>query len=86
MNPYGSFEKNILHRHFWMSIINFVPECDRVTFKKLNKSFYYLIKDMCVKDKPNILASKNLIESFIKARHFSFDYKNDILEGACFER
>ena len=83
MNPFGSFEKNIFDKNFWIPIINFIPECQRVTFKKLNKSFYYLIKDLCVEDKLKTLASKNLIESLIKIKYFYKYYQDDILAGAC---
>ena len=58
INFYGSINNNNIYKNFWIMIIKYLPEENWFIVKRLNKSFYNLIKNMCVNYGIRTMASK----------------------------
>ena len=81
MTDYGVFKNVILYKNIWLAIIKHLPETDRYICKRLNKSFYQIVKKLCIVGNIKELAENNLIESIILMGNRC--NWNDGLEGAC---
>lgn len=68
---YGCFGGKLFYKFTWQKIISLIPESEWHVLKRLNKKFYFLVKQSCVsltknsctQDKISELCSRNMIES-----------------------
>src|ERR1700679_3012975 len=81
MTEYGKIANIKLYKNIWSTIIKYLPETDRYICKRINKSFYQIVKKLCIVGNIKELAENNLIESIILMGNRC--NWNDGLEGAC---
>ena len=64
---YGEISNIKLHKYIWQNIIDVLPQTEWYKLKSLNKSFYNLIKQSCIKEDTRIeyLIKNNLLESVL---------------------